>query len=257
MPPIISAQGLSKKYGATPLFKDISFTVSSGECIGVIGPNGSGKSTLLEILAGRVKPDTGDVAVRKGTRLSCVTQISDFAAGDTVLSVVEKALETLRRAAIGKSRAHRGNAGPRGIHGSRYRGRDAFRRMAQAPGDRRSAGTASGYSAARRTDQSSGSGGNRVAGRAAAQRRVCVRGGKPRPLFSGKRGHRNGGAEQAVRRRLAAREWKLQHVSGGQGAVPARATERASGAGQPCTHGNRMAAAWPEGAHDEIQSANR
>jgi ABC transport system ATP-binding/permease protein len=92
LPPIISAQGLSKKYGSTPLFRDISFTVSSGECIGVIGPNGSGKSTLLEILAGRVKPDTGDVAVRKGTRLSCVTQISDFAAGDTVLSVVEKSM---------------------------------------------------------------------------------------------------------------------------------------------------------------------
>jgi len=59
----------------------------------VIGPNGSGKSTLLEILAGRVTPDTGDVAVRKGTRLSCVSQISDFAAGDTVLSVVERALQ--------------------------------------------------------------------------------------------------------------------------------------------------------------------
>jgi ATP-binding cassette subfamily F protein uup len=94
LPPIISAQGLSKKYGSAPLFRDISFTVSSGDCIGVIGPNGSGKSTLLEILAGRVKPDTGDVAVRKGTRLSCVTQISDFAAGDTVLSVLEKALQS-------------------------------------------------------------------------------------------------------------------------------------------------------------------
>ena len=76
------------------MFRDISFTVSSGDCIGVIGPNGSGKSTLLEILAGRVKPDTGDVAVRKGTRLSCVSQISDFAAGDTVLSVVERSLQT-------------------------------------------------------------------------------------------------------------------------------------------------------------------
>jgi ABC transport system ATP-binding/permease protein len=94
LPPIISAQGLSKKYGTAPLFQDISFTVSAGDCIGVIGPNGSGKSTLLEILAGRVKPDTGDVAIRKGTRLSCVTQISEFSAADTALTVVEKALET-------------------------------------------------------------------------------------------------------------------------------------------------------------------
>jgi ABC transport system ATP-binding/permease protein len=93
LPPIISAQGLSKKYGSTPLFRDISFAVSSGDCIGVIGPNGSGKSTLLEILAGRVKPDTGDVAVRKGTRLSCVSQISEFGATDTVLSVVERSLQ--------------------------------------------------------------------------------------------------------------------------------------------------------------------
>ncbi|MCU1343024.1 MAG: ATPase, partial [Candidatus Acidoferrum typicum] len=93
MPPIITAQGLSKRYGAEPLFKDISFTVSEGERIGLIGPNGSGKSTLLEILYGRVQPDTGEVAVRKRTRLSCVTQISEFAPGATVRSVIEGALE--------------------------------------------------------------------------------------------------------------------------------------------------------------------
>ena len=93
MPPIITAQGLSKRYGAEPLFQDISFTVSEGERIGLIGPNGSGKSTLLEILYGRVQPDTGEVAIRKRTRLSCVTQISEFAGGATVRSVIEAALE--------------------------------------------------------------------------------------------------------------------------------------------------------------------
>jgi len=93
LPPIITAQGLSKRYGAEPLFQDISFTVSEGERIGLIGPNGSGKSTLLEILYGRVQPDTGEVAVRKRTRLSCVTQISEFAPGATVRSVIEGALE--------------------------------------------------------------------------------------------------------------------------------------------------------------------
>ena len=93
MPPIISAQGLSKRYGAAPLFKNISFTVSEGDRIGVIGPNGSGKSTLLEMLCGKRKADSGDVAVRKGTRLSYVKQISEFAPGLTVQAVIESALE--------------------------------------------------------------------------------------------------------------------------------------------------------------------
>jgi ATP-binding cassette subfamily F protein uup len=92
LPPIISAQGLAKRYGA-PLFQNISFTVSEGDRIGVIGPNGSGKSTLLEMLIGRVKPDSGDVAIRKGTRLSYVAQISEFAPGMTIRSVIETALE--------------------------------------------------------------------------------------------------------------------------------------------------------------------
>jgi ATP-binding cassette subfamily F protein uup len=93
LPPIISAQGLSKRYGVAPLFKNISFTVSEGDRIGVIGPNGSGKSTLLEILCGKTKPDSGDVAARKGTRLSYVKQISEFAPGKTIQGVIEGALE--------------------------------------------------------------------------------------------------------------------------------------------------------------------
>src|SRR5260370_32228840 len=93
LPPIISAQGLSKRYGVAPLFKNISFTVSEGDRIGVIGPNGSGKSTLLEMLCGKTKPDSGDVAVRKGTRLSYVKQISEFAPGITIQAVIESALE--------------------------------------------------------------------------------------------------------------------------------------------------------------------
>ena len=95
MAPIISAQGLSKRYSIAPLFQNISFTVSDGDRIGLIGPNGSGKSTLLAILDGRVKPDTGEVAVRKGTRLSCVAQVSEFAPGATVRSVIDAALDRI------------------------------------------------------------------------------------------------------------------------------------------------------------------
>jgi ATP-binding cassette subfamily F protein uup len=93
LPPIISAQGLSKRYGVEPLFRAISFTVSDGARIGIIGPNGSGKSTLLEILNGRVKPDSGDVAIRKGTRVRCVLQISEFTPGETIRTVIDRALD--------------------------------------------------------------------------------------------------------------------------------------------------------------------
>jgi len=93
LPPLINAQGISKSFGANPLFQNISFTVSDGDRIGLIGPNGSGKSTLLRMLAGDVDPDGGEVAVRKRLRLTYVEQDSRFEAGNTVRSVVETALE--------------------------------------------------------------------------------------------------------------------------------------------------------------------
>jgi ATP-binding cassette subfamily F protein uup len=93
LPPILNAQGISKSYGATPLFRGIAFTIAEGDRIGLIGPNGSGKSTLLQILSGAIDPDSGDVALRKRTRLSHVQQESQFAAGQTVQMVIEAALE--------------------------------------------------------------------------------------------------------------------------------------------------------------------
>lgn len=44
--------------------KDINFTISKGEIVGLMGLNGSGKSTLLKIIAGVMKPTTGKVAVK-------------------------------------------------------------------------------------------------------------------------------------------------------------------------------------------------
>jgi ABC transport system ATP-binding/permease protein len=93
MPPILNAQGLTKAFGATALFREISFTVSDGDRIGLIGPNGAGKSTLLKVLAGEEDADAGDVAVRKRARVGYVAQESNFASGVTVRKVLEAALE--------------------------------------------------------------------------------------------------------------------------------------------------------------------
>ena len=93
MPPIINVQGISKAFGANPLFQNVSFTVTEGDRIGLIGPNGSGKSTLLRILAGDEDPDSGEVAFRKRLRVSHVEQDSKFKSGATVRSVVEHAMD--------------------------------------------------------------------------------------------------------------------------------------------------------------------
>jgi ATP-binding cassette subfamily F protein uup len=94
MPPILNAQGVSKRFGAVPLFQNISFAVNEGDRIGLIGPNGAGKSTLLAVLAGEIEPDTGEVAVRKRARVGYVKQVSEYAKGATVRGVLEAALAT-------------------------------------------------------------------------------------------------------------------------------------------------------------------
>ncbi len=91
MPLLLNAQRLTKSFGATNLFRDVSFTVNDGDRVGLIGPNGSGKSTLLKILAGLAEPDSGEVAPRKRLRVSYVAQESEFAPGDTVRGVIERA----------------------------------------------------------------------------------------------------------------------------------------------------------------------
>ena len=68
---VINAQDINFRYDQTqPLIMDFSITVAAGERICVVGPNGKGKSTLLKLLAGEIKPQTGEVnyhpAVKKG-----------------------------------------------------------------------------------------------------------------------------------------------------------------------------------------------
>ncbi len=44
--------------------QDINFEVAKGETLGIIGQNGSGKSTILQIIAGTLKPTTGEILVK-------------------------------------------------------------------------------------------------------------------------------------------------------------------------------------------------
>ncbi len=59
----IEVSGLAKSYGSVQAVKDVSFTVSAGECVAILGPNGAGKSTTVEIIEGFRTRDSGEVRV--------------------------------------------------------------------------------------------------------------------------------------------------------------------------------------------------
>jgi len=85
---LINAHKLSKAFTARPLFEGISFGIESGDRIGLIGPNGAGKSTLLKVLAGRIKPDDGQLSVQRGLRVGYLEQVPEFSADSTIHSTV-------------------------------------------------------------------------------------------------------------------------------------------------------------------------
>ncbi len=71
---LISLEKAAKAYAHRSLLDGVSLGVSAGDRIGVVGRNGAGKSTLLALLARRVTPDSGRVAMAAGLRIGYLPQ---------------------------------------------------------------------------------------------------------------------------------------------------------------------------------------
>ena len=65
--PILSARGLTKRYGRVVALDGADFDLHPGEILGVIGDNGAGKSTLIKALVGAVTPDDGEIKLEGKT----------------------------------------------------------------------------------------------------------------------------------------------------------------------------------------------
>jgi ATP-binding cassette subfamily F protein 3 len=77
---MIIAQGhdLEQRFGATPLFSNVNFTIENNARIGLVGPNGVGKTTLLKIMTGKQEATHGEFTVNKGIELGYIAQEHDF-----------------------------------------------------------------------------------------------------------------------------------------------------------------------------------
>jgi sulfate-transporting ATPase len=70
----IEFQGVTKAFGERLLMEDVSFSIPAGAIVGIIGPNGAGKTTLFRMIAGRERPDSGDIRLGPTVRLAFAEQ---------------------------------------------------------------------------------------------------------------------------------------------------------------------------------------
>ncbi len=93
---VIDVSDLSKSYGATCLFSQISFAMDEREKVGIIGRNGCGKSTLMRILAGLEDADEGNISRKRGATFRYLAQKPVLAPGLTVRQTLERHLGEAR-----------------------------------------------------------------------------------------------------------------------------------------------------------------
>jgi phospholipid/cholesterol/gamma-HCH transport system ATP-binding protein len=67
----IEVEGLTKSFGSTTVWEDVSLTVPAGEVSGLIGPSGTGKSVFLKSLIGLLRPERGKIIVDGTDILQC------------------------------------------------------------------------------------------------------------------------------------------------------------------------------------------
>ena len=86
---MLTATGVTIRFGKRTLFEDVNIKFNKGCCYGIIGANGAGKSTFLKVLSGELEPSKGEVSKEKNERLSVLKQdhfaFEEYTVMDTVI----------------------------------------------------------------------------------------------------------------------------------------------------------------------------
>ncbi|GAB4422285.1 MAG: ATP-binding cassette domain-containing protein [Bacteroidia bacterium] len=71
---MIAVSNVSLRYGKRVLFEEVNLKFTPGNCYGIIGANGAGKSTFIKILSGEIDPNSGNIFIEPGARMSVLRQ---------------------------------------------------------------------------------------------------------------------------------------------------------------------------------------
>ncbi|MBF0182880.1 MAG: ATP-binding cassette domain-containing protein [Magnetococcales bacterium] len=104
---LIGMREVSIRFGGPTILEQVNFAVEPGERVCLVGRNGSGKTTLLKLLAGELRPDSGEVVRQKGMRVARLEQEIPEGLSGTVLEVVADGLGKLRHALTAYDQASR------------------------------------------------------------------------------------------------------------------------------------------------------
>ena len=85
---------VTKGYGEKKLIEDFNYILLKNQCLGIIGPNGCGKSTLLKLMAGKIRPDTGEVEIGETIRMGYFAQdVPDMDSNQRVIDYIRDIAE--------------------------------------------------------------------------------------------------------------------------------------------------------------------
>ncbi len=103
---LLDLKDLHLSLGGPPILDGVQLQVEKGERISLVGRNGEGKSTLLRVLAGIVKPDSGEIIRAQGLRVGMLTQEVPAGLTGTVREVVHGGFEAVGIADPAWEQAH-------------------------------------------------------------------------------------------------------------------------------------------------------
>lgn len=93
---VLELKDVTKTFGDKTVLRNFEYIVKPGDRIGIIGANGSGKSSLLNMLAGRIKPDSGEIEVGQTVKTAYYTQENeDMNLNQRMIEYIKEAAEVI------------------------------------------------------------------------------------------------------------------------------------------------------------------